>query len=314
MKKNKFAEKITLELIEQEIKKQKYPKEKQEEIKRLVQESFEKNNQCLTESKESIKLKFENSFYTSKGKEYTSAMSLMETQHHVEIFKELLFEKLNNDELKVYFDDSLVDDSSIFLVYKINDKLIFENIYNEEISNKFEIDFDFLRFTYPKEKKMSQDEESCFIKKIFEYNEVDDIFELSKSTINKFNKPDGKIIKQRRKEIFTGFFWRYGILIIAFLNFCISSILCLNIDVMKDYGPYIIFPSFGLPLFIMGLDYVLACVFKWKHILLVEQSVSHAKMDPDRASWTDFECKDIIVAGIIFMILGLLLMIFPFVF
>ena len=62
MKKNKFAEKITLELIEQEIKKQKYPKEKQEEIKRLVQESFEKNNQCLTESKESIKLKFENFF------------------------------------------------------------------------------------------------------------------------------------------------------------------------------------------------------------------------------------------------------------
>ena len=61
----------------------------------------------------------------------------------------------------------------------------------------------------------------------------------------------------------------------------------------------------------MGLDYILACAFKWKHILLVEQSVSHAKMDPDRASWSDFESKDIIIAGIVFVVFGVLLILFP---
>ena len=73
-------------------------------------------------------------------------MSLMETQQHAEIFKEVLFEKLNNGELKVYFDDSLVDDGSIFFAYKNNNKLIFEILYNDEKTNKFEIDFDFLNF------------------------------------------------------------------------------------------------------------------------------------------------------------------------
>ena len=310
-KQNKFVEKLTLELIEQEIKKQNYSKEKQEEINTMVKESFEKSNQPLTESKESIKRKFENSFYVAKGREYTSAMSLMETQQHAEIFKEVLFEKLNNGELKVYFDDSLVDDGSIFFAYKNNNKLIFEILYNDEKNNKFEIDFDFLTFTYPKEKKMSLDEQSCLLKKILKYNEIDDIFEISKRMINEYNNLDKKVIKQRRKEIFTGFFWRYGILIVAFLNFCISSIICLNIDGLKDYGPYIIFPSFGLPLFIMGLDYILACAFKWKHILLVEQSVNHVKMDPDRASWSNFESKDIIIVGAIFVVFGLLLILFP---
>ena len=41
-KQNKFAEKLTLELIEQEIKKQNYSKEKQEEIKRMVKSLLKK--------------------------------------------------------------------------------------------------------------------------------------------------------------------------------------------------------------------------------------------------------------------------------
>ena len=97
-KQNKFVKKLTLELIEQEIKKQNYSKEKQEEINKMVKESFEKSNQPLTESKESIKRKFENSFYVAKGREYTSAMSLMETQQHAEIFKEVLFEGVKSAE------------------------------------------------------------------------------------------------------------------------------------------------------------------------------------------------------------------------
>ena len=61
----------------------------------------------------------------------------------------------------------------------------------------------------------------------------------------------------------------------------------------------------------MGLDYILACAFKWKHILLVEQSVNHVKMDPDRASWSNFKSKDFIIVGIIFIVFGLLLILFP---
>ena len=41
-KQNKFVEKLTLELVEQEIKKQNYSKEKQEEIKRMIKESLKK--------------------------------------------------------------------------------------------------------------------------------------------------------------------------------------------------------------------------------------------------------------------------------
>ncbi len=313
-KSNKLVEKLTLKFLEQEIDKQNHSKEEKEDMKRLLKESFEKSQQGLSEPKEIVKIKFENSFYTREGKEYTSAMELMETQEHAEIFKEVLFEKLDNGDFKVYFDDSLKDDSSIFIVYKNNNKLSVDNIYMDEKSNKFPIDLDLLTFSYPKDKKMSNDERDCFIQKLFKYNQNEKIFKLEESTIKKINATDKRMVKQYRNQIFLGFFWRYGMIIIAFLMMFITIVLCKNIKGLYDYRKYIVFPSFGLPLFIMGVDYVLACVFKWKHILLVEQSTNHLKMDPDRASWDNFSSKDFIIVGIVFIVFGVLCLLTPLLF
>ena len=63
----------------------------------------------------------------------------------------------------------------------------------------------------------------------------------------------------------------------------------------------------------MGLDYILACIFEWDHILLVNQSSYHNKMNPNDLDFNDLNKKEFICIGIFFFILGVAILVLFFI-
>ena len=112
-----------------------------------------------------------------------------------------------------------------------------------------------------------------------------------------------EIEKKNKRLLFLGFFFRYGICIVAigvpFIFVIIGDILN-----KKDLFYTIGFTFFPLSFIVMGLDYILACIFEWNHILLVNQSSYHNKMNPNDLDFNDLNKKEFIGIGIFFFILG----------
>ena len=120
-----------------------------------------------------------------------------------------------------------------------------------------------------------------------------------------------EIEKKNKRLLFLGFFFRYGLCIIAIL---VPFIFIIIGDIVnkKDLFYTIGFIFFPLSFIVMGLDFILACIFEWNHILLVNQSSYHNKMNPNDLDFNDLNKKEFIGIGIFFFILGVaILVIFP---
>lgn len=111
--------------------------------------------------------------------------------------------------------------------------------------------------------------------------------------------------KNRRKLLFLGWFFRYGIVILTFILPIISFLVCINIDSIKDYTGKISRIFFSIPLILMGIDYILGCILKFDHLILVNQSCKHLEMNPNNLKW-DVNKKEFIGIGIMFLTIGLL--------
>lgn len=99
-----------------------------------------------------------------------------------------------------------------------------------------------------------------------------------------------EIEKKNKRLLFLGFFFRYGLCIIAIL---VPFIFIIIGDILnkKDLFYTIGFIFFPLSIIVMGLDYILACIFEWDHILLVNQSSYHNKMNPNDLDFNDLNKK-----------------------
>lgn len=117
-----------------------------------------------------------------------------------------------------------------------------------------------------------------------------------------------EIEKKNKRLLFLGFFFRYGICIVAigvpFIFMIIGDILN-----KKDLFYTIGFIFFPLSIIVMGLDYILACIFEWNHILLVNQSSYHNKINPNDLDFNDLNKKEFIGIGILFFILGVAILV-----
>jgi tellurite resistance protein TehA-like permease len=117
-----------------------------------------------------------------------------------------------------------------------------------------------------------------------------------------------EIEKKNKRLLFLGFFFRYGLCITAigvpFIFIIIGDILN-----KKDLFYTIGFIFFPLSIIVMGLDYILACIFEWDHILLVNQSSYHNKMNPNDLDFNDLNKKEFISIGILFFILGVTILV-----
>lgn len=117
-----------------------------------------------------------------------------------------------------------------------------------------------------------------------------------------------EIEKKNKRLLFLGFFFRYGLCIIAIL---VPFIFIIIGDILnkKDLFYTIGFIFFPLSIIVMGLDYILACIFEWDHILLVNQSSYHNKMNPNDLDFNDLNKKEFIGIGIFFFILGVAILV-----
>lgn len=117
-----------------------------------------------------------------------------------------------------------------------------------------------------------------------------------------------EIEKKNKRLLFLGFFFRYGLCIIAIL---VPFIFIIIGDILnkKDLFYTIGFIFFPLSFIVMGLDYILACIFEWDHILLVNQSSNHNKMNPNDLDFNDLNKKEFISIGILFFILGVAILV-----
>lgn len=117
-----------------------------------------------------------------------------------------------------------------------------------------------------------------------------------------------EIEKKNKRLLFLGFFFRYGLCIIAIL---VPFIFIIIGDIVnkKDLFYTIGFIFFPLSIIVMGLDYILACIFEWDHILLVNQSSYHNKMNPNDIDFNDLNKKEFIGIGIFFFILGVAILV-----
>ena len=117
-----------------------------------------------------------------------------------------------------------------------------------------------------------------------------------------------EIEKKNKRLLFLGFFFRYGLCIIAIL---VPFIFIIIGDILnkKDLFYTIGFTFFPLSFIVMGLDFILACIFEWDHILLVNQSSYHNKMNPNDLDFNDLNKKEFISIGILFFILGVAILV-----
>ena len=117
-----------------------------------------------------------------------------------------------------------------------------------------------------------------------------------------------EIEKKNKRLLFLGFFFRYGLCIIAIL---VPFIFIIIGDIVnkKDLFYTIGFIFFPLSFIVMGLDFILACIFEWNHILLVNQSSNHNKMNPNDLDFNDLNKKEFISIGIFFFILGVAILV-----
>ena len=117
-----------------------------------------------------------------------------------------------------------------------------------------------------------------------------------------------EIEKKNKRLLFLGFFFRYGLCIIAIL---VPFIFIIIGDIVnkKDLFYTIGFIFFPLSFIVMGLDFILACIFEWNHILLVNQSSNHNKMNPNDLDFNDLNKKEFISIGILFFILGVAILV-----
>ena len=114
-----------------------------------------------------------------------------------------------------------------------------------------------------------------------------------------------------KKLLAVAYFWRYGIIGVAFILPIIVGLIFFNNEFLHTYTPQAILISIGLPFCAMGIDDILGCIFEFDHIILVNQSCCRQKMDPYNLTW-NVSKKEFIAMGSIFLCLGLSMIILSF--
>jgi 6-pyruvoyl-tetrahydropterin synthase len=150
---NKWTKKLTKSLIEEQCKNNNLSEKETKEIMETLDHSLFIDNQGFKEKIPTIEKKIKESFSYKNNKTYTNATEFMDTPDHVEVFKKVLFDMLNNNELQVFYDNGVLNEGAIFLVYKINEKMIFEYMFCEDDTRRFLMNTEQILFSYPKETK-----------------------------------------------------------------------------------------------------------------------------------------------------------------
>jgi len=131
---------------------------------------FENTEPELDRPKEEVYELFKNAIYVKNGRTYTSALELVTNPAYDDIFFEVLADLVDEKEFKVIYDDSVRDDSEIYLLYKINNKTAVINMFINEETIRFDVDEETLFFMFEEDMEPNKNEIASFMEEVRKYN------------------------------------------------------------------------------------------------------------------------------------------------
>lgn len=118
-----------------------------------------------------------NSFYIKNKKHTSDVLTYLDGE--VDLLYVVVFDLLNNGELRLVNDECCEDDSMAFLLYKNHDKLLFEYI-SKNNNGLYELSLDYYSWTYPIYEELNDKEKD-------EYKRVSNQFVLLNSDYTQFS-------------------------------------------------------------------------------------------------------------------------------
>lgn len=131
-------------------------------------------------SQEELFEKLSDSFFTKNDRVYTTALQYLQNDSCNAVFKDVLFEKLRDGELGVYYDYGTINDTALFLAYKIANEVLCLYLIKDTPPDKFALDkYSLSVDSVGEEVRLSKRDIAQLAESLREYNRLhENIFEL----------------------------------------------------------------------------------------------------------------------------------------
>jgi lipopolysaccharide export LptBFGC system permease protein LptF len=243
------------------------------------------------------------SFYIVDGFYHTNIFEISDYEIDKVLIHETLLDMLIEDEVLFVFGDEIIDNSTGFILYRKNNRLLMEYIFKE--NDSYVLLIDGCAWVYPKYKIFQFHEKADLSLKLEEYIQYNSL-NLSIQGMNKDVKKnlyqsekDSLLLdeKQVKRVKLLAYFWRYGFLPFIPL-FMVGGAFLFN----NEYGMLIGMSTF---LLIMAIYLLMGAIFRFRHIYCMYQNANHQEMTPNKIYWISMKNSDIYGVPIIFIIIAI---------
>jgi hypothetical protein len=246
-----------------------------------------------------------NAFYIIDGDYHTKILEIADFDNDEKIVYETVMEMLEENEIRFVYDDATIDNSTAFVLYRKNNRLLMEYIFCE--NDVFCFLSEGCVWVYPNFIPALPFEIAEIIIKIKAYAQCHSINIKIESSNKKLPEEilkrtgkDATVLsdKQVRKVLILAYFWRYGF-------FCVIAI-------MLPGGAFLFGGEagglFGLSIGmgIYGCYLLLGAVLGFRHIYCIYQNANHQKMTPNQIYWNTLKKSDIYGVPIFCIAIGLI--------
>ena len=244
-----------------------------------------------------------NAFYLIDGCYHTNVFEIINLDEEEDLLNQAIFDMLLEGEVLFVYNDDTTDNSTGFIFYKSEGKILNEFVYKKD--EKFVIMSSLCSWSYPKYQDLSKKEKAKFLmqtEKYISYNSLPISFDFNTSKgIEVIYKQSERDINQLsgKKVLWIkvlAYFWRYGIIA------CVIPAMYLGRIVTKSRTGVLL--GLSSIMMIMGLYYLLGYIFKFRHIYCVFQNANHEKMSPNEIYWNTLSKKDLIGVPILLICIG----------
>jgi len=244
------------------------------------------------------------SSYIVDGFYHTNIFEISDYETDEKLIHETIFEMLIEEELLFVFGDETNDNSTAFILYRKNNRLLMEYIFKE--NDKYVLQIDGCAWVYPEYKIFQFHEKAELSIKLEEYLHNNNSLSLSTQGMNKdikksLTQSDKDTLLLDDKQVIRvkilAYFWRYGFLPFIPL-FMVGGAFLFN----NEYGMLIGMSIFML---IMAVYLLIGAIFHFRHIYCMYQNANHQEMTPNKIYWNSMKNSDIYGVPIIFIIIGI---------
>jgi|GEM_PF-1238100 len=249
-----------------------------------------------------------NAFYVESGIYHTNIMELEGYDNRDSFVNETILNMLHDNEVRFVLDDSTIDHSTAFLLYRKGRKLLMEYMFKE--NSEYEFQLDFCEWVYPKVKMLSIQEKADLA---FLLKEQSSSLYLPIQVVSLLKKPLELLLSQSEKDkmpiseiqgkrvIRNARLLRYEIILFMVLAFLFAKM---------TFGTYdSIFISIGVAIFLIGLYLLLGYLLHFRHVYCFHQLSNREEMTPNEIYWESVRPSYRYGQPILFMVAGIALIV-----